>query len=447
MLKRINITTNSNDDNKILDNETIKIIDNYDKKLLNDLGRLYKELDSDDINIDEVKDTVELLHRYNKKREMTYLDNLIHPEKAKGCKIPSPIPVPSNSFQLHNSYTLTTNNKGNLAFVFNPFFLYSTAGLNQPIRSGSSAVAVNYFSSFYLNNDDTLTGSSPSNGKFIPMNVGQGIPNVYDQYRLVSASLIIKYIGRMDITSGVIGGAIVFDEQRNIGTYGEYQYENPPSANVASMNEFMDKYGNFDLAMDSFYHQENLCIEGLRMLYFPIDNTFEEYTKLCTSNFATLEAWGPDTYKVFVGEDYNKSGFNWMVYVLGAPVSSSCFKMDFYLNFECLPNATFLNYMPITPSCDYVSNQEKKESIVVVQKKPIMKMNEDVIIKEKDEDPWLRLKKAFQGKLPSIKKLIMNGLIKTIPMLKPGIALAGALIDTAAKVKNNLNMSIDENVD
>ena len=60
----------------------------------------------------------------------------------------------------------------------------------------------NYFSTFYVNNNDDLTGSKTNEGKFLAYPVGQGIPNVYDQYRLVSASIIVKYIGRMDITSG-----------------------------------------------------------------------------------------------------------------------------------------------------------------------------------------------------------------------------------------------------
>ena len=60
---------------------------------------------------------------------------------------------------------------------------------------------------------------------------------------------------------------------------------------------------------------------------------------------------------------------------MGAP-SGACLKLDIYCNYECLPNAAFLNYMPISVSTYGMSNQEKKDAIKVVQEKPIMKADE-----------------------------------------------------------------------
>ena len=435
---------------KFIDNSDndIKIIADYDKKMLNYIGRLYKDLNGDTVDIDELENIVDVLAKYKQKSEYSYLENLIHPEKAKGCKIPSPIPVPSTSFQLHNSLTLQTNDKGNLAIVFNPFFLYNSNDLGSIASEiAGDSYKPDFYSSFFTCRINGMTGLNSQT--FTPINVGQGIPNVYDQYRLVSASLVVKYIGRMDITSGVIGGAIVFDENKEIGASGKYTHTSVP-VDMDSTCDWTSKYGNFDLAMDSFYHQENLCIEGLRMLYFPIDNTFEEYTKLGGSATCNMKLVNPEVYASGIylnsSEDYNKSGFNWMVYVLGAPVSASCFKVDFYLNFECLPNASFLNYMPITPSCGYVSAQEKKESITIVQNKPVMKSNETITITKDKTSAWKKLKKAFQGALPSIGKLITKGIIQAIPYMKPGLALAGTMLEAASgpTVSTNLNMSLED---
>lgn len=432
----------------------IKIIADYDKNMLNYIGRLYKNLNGDTVDIDDLENIVDVLSTYKKKSEKTYLENLIHPEKAKGCKIPTPIPVPSSSFQLHNSITLTTNSSGNLAFVLNPFYLYNIND-NGAIYDKENTVFFkpNYISSLLFCNEDTLDGHTTTGNTFNPINIGQGIPNVYDQYRLVSASLIVRYIGRIDITSGVIGGAIVFDENREVPSSGILSIDTVATT-LNTDCSWATKYANFDLAMDSFYHQENLCLEGLRMLYFPIDNTFEEYTKLAGSSVSSIKPADNLGYstgvKVLQSEDYNKSGFNWMVYVLGAPPNSSCFKIDFYLNFECLPNATFLNYMPITPPCGFVGQQEKKESITIVQNKPVMKSNETIIVKKTNkENAWKKLKKAFSGALPSIGKLITNGLINAIPYLKPGLAIAGNLLDVASTrnvnnvIQNNPNMSVE----
>ena len=101
----------------------IKQIDKYDATMLSYLARLYEAMTGDKMDLKQIKSAVDALATYNKKAEYAYLNDLLYPEKCKGVKIPSPIPVPSCSFQLHNCVTLTTNDKGNLAFTFNPFFL------------------------------------------------------------------------------------------------------------------------------------------------------------------------------------------------------------------------------------------------------------------------------------------------------------------------------------
>lgn len=433
---------------------SLKIIGDYDKQMLNYIGRLYKDLNGDTVDIDEIENIVDVLAAYKKKSEHTYLETLIHPEQSKGCKIPTPIPVPSTSFQLHNSVTLSTNQLGNLAIVFNPFFLFNNTSMGKIIQNdyaaqGKPGYIPSYFTTFYVNNNEALTGSTANEGVWSPFNIGQGIPGVYDQYRIVSASIIVKYIGRMDITSGVIGGAIVFDEEPFIGANGNYLADDNTQIPTPVAGTWLGKYTNFDLAMDSFYHQENLCIEGLRMLYFPIDNTFEEYTRMGGSGVVSMNLIQSGGFELRMDEDYLRSGFNWMIYALGAPPSSACFKVDVYLNFECLPDARFLNYMPITPPCGHVSAVEKKESIAIVQQKPVMKSTEEVIITKKNKpNAWKQLKKAFQGALPSIGKLITKGIISAIPYMKPGLALAGTLLESASNLGNktnqlNPNMSID----
>ena len=89
--------------------------------------------------------------------------------------------------------------------------------------------------------------------------------------------------------------------------------------------------------MDSFYHRENLCLEGLRMLYFPLDNSYDEYVKANCSfqtTFGDKKDNNIGTEIVRLREPYFKNGFNFFVYVLNAPSKSSCFKLDIYCNFE-----------------------------------------------------------------------------------------------------------------
>lgn len=413
-----------------IDTTIIEKIDDYDKKMLNYLGRLYKLLGSDNLDFSSIQTAIEGLKAFNTESEYAYLNNLLHPEKGKGVKIPSPIPVPSCAFQLHNTITLSTNSSGNLAFIYNPFYLYDNTGLSQPINNGYTAIPL-YSSSFWVNNSDTLTGQAPDDN-FHPLNLAQGIPPVYDQYRLVSASVVVRYIGRLDWVSGVIGGAVVFNDSRYLGQ--AYKIDGRTDTNY-SKNE-LAKYGNFDLALDSFYHQENLCVEGLRQLYFPVDNSFEDYTKLWSSslsatNFSAgfLEDLGVvSSMSVTADEDYYKSGFNFMTYVLGAPANQNCFKVDIYCNFECLPNAAFLNYMPISPPAPCIDSTIKRQSIAVVQEKPIGKANEISTVTGGMPSIWKKLKEKFANALPGIGKLIAQGIISGIPMLGSGLALANSLI-------------------
>ena len=54
------------------------------------------------------------------------------------------------------------------------------------------------------------------------------------------------------------------------------------------------------------------------------------------------------------------------------------YKIDLYLNFECLPNAEYLNYIPINTELDNITNKEKKEMINILQQKPIMKFDDNI---------------------------------------------------------------------
>lgn len=433
--------TETQEDKKILER-----IDDFDKKMLSYLGRLYQGMTGEKMDFDTIKSSIDALQQYNSASEYKYLDNLLHPEKQKGIKIPSPIPVPSCSFQLHNSVTLSTNSMGNLAIVFNPFFLYNSSGLQDipitypGVASSYVSVTPGWLSSFYVNNSANLDGHTPTSGDsdWLPVNIGQGIPNVYDQYRLVSGSIVVKYIGRLDSVSGIIGGAIVFDEEKQVGYYGKLNTSDS-STLTHSTGPWLRKYANFDLAMDAFYHQENLCLEGVRELYFPIDNTFEEYMKLLKSTYMSAVDRGSNIYGFHLeaDQDYYKSGFNQMIYVLGAPASQACFKVDIYLNFECLPNSEFLNYMPITPNNVCIDPYYKKQAIAETQRRSVTKANTDEVLPPAPPSIWERMKQKFGNALPGIANLIANGLLNAVPMLKSGLGLAGSMIGDA--IMNNYN--------
>ena len=462
---------------KTWDKERLEeIINNYDKEMLTILSDLYASLTGERLDLNNIGNIVEMLMKYNAKTEYNYLNNLLYPEKCKNVKIPSPIPVPSCSFQLHNCVTLTPNSSGNIAILFNPNFLASNKFISRDtgagsyydqngnmygetiddLQTGTVVYKPTIVTSLLVNNASSLNGTD-ANDNFKPININQFIPDVYDQYRLVSASVVVKYIGRLDIVSGVIGGAIIFDEHPVLNMKG-YAAMADGNQSISSLTHATDsntsdyaKYGNFDLAMDSFYHQENMCLEGLRQLYFPLDNSYEEYTKLIGPNSVSQLSYynyTNDQIKIELDPDSYRSGFNFFIYTLGAP-NTPCLKLDIYCNFECLPSASFLNYMPTSVSTYGINSKEKKETLEIVQSKPIMKANEVLQVETPATLGFKGYMKAmarkFKNALPSMSKLMGIGINYLVPKLKPAISLVGTMINSMTQnaIKDDNSMTVE----
>ena len=66
------------------DKKLLEKIDDFDKKMLTYLGRLYKGMTGEKMDFDTIKSSIDALQQYNSASEYKYLDNLLHPEKQKG---------------------------------------------------------------------------------------------------------------------------------------------------------------------------------------------------------------------------------------------------------------------------------------------------------------------------------------------------------------------------
>lgn len=299
------------------DKKFAEILDRSERMFLNYLIDAHSILTKDQIDVTKFMNVVDAIEELKRVGDHKYYSALVNPERCRGAKIPSPIPLPSSSFQLRQSFWVETNSLGNACIVINPFFL----------TSSSTDTTV------FLNNSETLRGSTSDNN-FKAINIGQGIPNVYNQYRLVSASVVAKYVGRLDVVQGLIGGCVVFDK-------------NVTKAPVDSINAGLAKYGDFNIAQDAAFNYEKYSFEGIRELYFPLDGTWDQYHSL--------------------GE--SKDGYGMLIYIFNAPPSTSSFKIDVFFNMECLPDATFLNYIPTSVSNESMAYRE--ESINAVKRMPI----------------------------------------------------------------------------
>jgi hypothetical protein len=434
-LKKTNNTKSIFNNNIIkedIDDDIRNLLDNYDLILLSKLNNLRDALTQENVNIKTVKQQIKDISMFDQSQNYSYLNNLLYPEKNRGCKIPSQVPVPSCAFQLHNCVSLKTNSSGNIGVMLNPFFLGSEDLIGYKTYAGNDPYYLNKFmTTLWVNNHNNLTGYAEDDN-WTPVNIGQVIPPVYDQYRLVSAAMTVKYIGQLDGVKGVIGGAIIYDDMDSVGgnlQNGTGDFD-PQAAGFNTKCPQLSKYGNFDLAMDSYYHQSANCLEGIRMLYFPIDNNYEEYIK--TVDGPSIEAIdnGNNNIQLSLPNGCYKGAFNWFFYGLGCPTSVNCFKIDIYCNFECIPKAKFLNYLPISINPYIISSEEKKRLMLAVQNKPVLKGDEEggegVLI----PSLFTKMIKKFRNGLPSLDRMKAWGLIRSLPGLKSGLALAGAMIQS-----------------
>jgi hypothetical protein len=206
---------------------------------------------------------------------------------------------------------------------------------------------------------------------------------------------------------GVIGGAIVFDS-------------NAVPTTIGSANNALDKYGDFSLAMDSYYHQENLSLNGIRELFFPLDNTFEQYQAPGTS----------------------KNGFSFLIYIQDGVPSVANYKVDIFVNYEALPDSTFLNYIPQS-SCPPTETARKEEAIRAVQTNPIM--SGEIPLKAssgKQNGIWDKIKGAVGSYLPNIAT-IASTLIPGGKFLSPLIQTGANMLAAVNRDKRNDYYMID----
>lgn len=345
---------------RVSDTDNNKVIDESDRLFLRYILESYKALTGETIDLNRFQNAHEAIEMMKRAEERDYIVALLRPERARGCKIPAQMPIPSSSFQLKNSMYISTNLLGNASLAINPYYL--TDGANSTV---------------FLNNNAALTGLGITNNMFLAVSGGQTIPQgIYHQYRLVSASVIVKYIGRLDIVQGIIGGAIVYDK----GVV--------PTA-IGSPLAILDKYSDFNLSRDAFFQQEYYAIQGMRELYFPLDNSFEEYQSLNNS----------------------KDGFMFFVYIQNAPPGAASFKVDFCFNFECLPDVRFLNYIPTDvakPSSPIV----KEQAYEAVKKAPIQKESE--LQEVKKGDFWGGLKEKLGSMIPGAMELVGKGVLAAL---------------------------------
>jgi len=231
-----------------------------------------------------------------------YYNSKMFPEACDNAKMDRNIYIPTASFLQHSTFTITPNASGRFALVFNPFFM------------GQQALIAR--TSCFVNASAAVDGVTPD-PNFIGVDLGQTISttNVYSQYGLAAASLQIRNVDSQLNISGTFSGGIINDP-----TVIDVPVSPPTTTGT------MGNYALQNVADDSIYNQIVKSEDGLRMLYFPLDPTFETFYAVNTV----------------------KAGFNWIVFGQGLRGSAPIVRVDLYLRYEAFPYQNFMALIPRT---------------------------------------------------------------------------------------------------
>ena len=414
-----------------------------DDELIDILNNIYNSIYKHDI--DKIINNIDILIRKNKIKN-NYLNSLLNPETYKYSKIPSLMPIPTCSFHMHN-YTDIDTNSGKIAIIFNPFFLYRqdfTTDINgdwqnklmynngegynwyelQDRANFATKAYEGYYRPVFLSTLLVSTSSTlnedPSSCVWTPVNIGQDIPDIYTQYRLVSCCVTLKYLGPRETVSGTMGGTTINLNSKRINgfIYFSQYYITTTSSQFTTLSQYnvvdddyIIEYGNFKIAMNSYYFKETKGDE-IKLIYYPIDNSYEEF----------IRPMGPDdiyNYKndsigfnnvILEAKNNYRNGFNFFIYLTDGS-DEYPYRFDVYCNFEAIPNPTYLNILPINTNVDKITSKEKKEIINLLKNNSVNEIYKDNLSME-NEDWKKKLKKIKKKKINKIKKDINENIEK-----------------------------------
>ena len=362
-----------------------------EKEIIEKINDLYENLKYKNKNINHIIKKIKEIT--NIENDNLYFKALLYPEKYKGIKIPDKVPLATCTFQLHTT-KLLSNLNDKFEIIFNPYFLYNSKySYNGEIEYGmtaykkygkeiilssndyNDAFTYRYLTSFYklvYDNDYDQFGYV-----FAPDFVDQGIPNLYSKYRLVSACVELKYVGKLENVSGVLGGTIITENNPYIG--GDLYVFNDLAMPIGSkFFKYYDKYIDYKQFSNSIYHKQQECIDGIKLLYFPLDNSFEEFHDvICPENIINTKSSIDNDYshKAMLECDNNyKNNFNFYIYGLGLPKGNNNFKLDVYCNFECLPNPEYSALLPLNIYNNNLNIKNKQNIINAIRGKCVDKL-------------------------------------------------------------------------
>ena len=209
------------------------------------------------------------VRNYEEAAKNIYINSLLYPERNV-AKIPGPLPVSSATASIRNNFSITPNNSGKFLLVIDPFYCKGWLFQGNDLDGNGSGTATE----ITLDQNNTIV----------------------DQFRLVSASVILRYYGNFNQMSGIF-----------------------VSATTSNLNGHVpDDYKTFSNIEDLTNKYISKCVDGVKLIYTPMDNRAIEFR---------------------VGDDYTNGDHpcrNQYLFVIMGDLfpNNTCIRVDYYRNIE-----------------------------------------------------------------------------------------------------------------
>ena len=310
--------------------------------------------------------------------EYDYFKDLMDPKNRLGARIPTKMPLPTATFQKKISTIVKVQNTGYSILRLIPYFLMSDGGEHIKMFQWQASGKINtdtvdleyvFPSTDYVYRNNTTIDTAT----FINQVIDDGI---YDKYRLVSAMVELKYTGPLENVRGRIGGAISFEHLRDdvlcFGQYTDGRYRSTKFLSDSATGGITSPEDYIKWIMNMPYHREKQPLEGIRMYYFPIDNSYEEFIKMPTFDAIQWNGVYRGVCPVMVLDpEVYKPGFIWYLYIENVDANNRDYTLEMYLNYELIPIEKMKRYIPVEYNKAKLSDQEKRKIIEEVQKNSI----------------------------------------------------------------------------
>lgn len=419
-------------------------------KYIDILNDIYNSIYNNDIEL-LIKKIKELINDKNNRYE--YLNMMLNPDIYKFSKIPSITELPTCTFYYHQYYNQILGDEGKCTVVFNPFFLYyeDLEQINMFEEATDPPEQYMYDLNFYNNSGLKVTGEDIDNASsnlygdcyaplfltsylmststthkydmntntYYPENLHQTIPRFYERYRLVSACIKVTFNGKLSESKGRIGCGIVLNSDNYVGCrlFGAFwEGSSYDTQNINhTYNDNLIQFNSDKALTSAFYYKINPCHKGIKMVYFPPDNSYEQF--ICPLDIKNLylnerEVIENNTRAVSATElalqakNNYKNGFKFIIKTFDLPVNTGI-NVDISCNYECIPNSLFLNVLPINATSFKLDLKDKKDMVNIIRKKPILDLDEEIIINKK-EDWHTELRKIDNDELKDIGNIYID---------------------------------------